>query len=187
MIDQNLGLVDQTRENLRRVVRGMPARQRVYEEIKARASTRFAPMTIARIVGENNTALVAGSYCDSLARSRAKRGFQYVHARDPRGRNERTATAKDWVLNTSAHDDLTLEGSPEQMQKALVTMILKTDAMALAESSCKALRCRLRQLRSGSGCHEPSRRSARFADSQSTLKPRTTRPRGITRRSSMQT
>ncbi|MCM3060954.1 hypothetical protein M3553_22805, partial [Bacillus subtilis] len=50
MIDANLALVDQTRENLRRVVRGMPARQRVYEEIKARASTRFAPMTLARIV-----------------------------------------------------------------------------------------------------------------------------------------
>jgi type VI secretion system protein ImpL len=54
MIDANLALVDQTRENLRRVVRGMPARQRVYEEIKARASTRFAPMTIARIVGDGN-------------------------------------------------------------------------------------------------------------------------------------
>ena len=32
-----LGLVDQTRENLRRVVRGTPARERVYADIKARA------------------------------------------------------------------------------------------------------------------------------------------------------
>jgi type VI secretion system protein ImpL len=39
----NLTLLDQTRENLRRVVKGMPARERVYGEIKARAATRFAP------------------------------------------------------------------------------------------------------------------------------------------------
>ena len=30
--------------------------------------------------------------------------------------------AKDWVLNTSTQDDLTLEGSPEQIQKTLVGM-----------------------------------------------------------------
>ncbi|SOF01559.1 type VI secretion system protein ImpL [Burkholderia sp. OK233] len=127
MIDQNLGLVDQTRENLRRVVRGMPARQRVYEEIKARASTRFAPMTIARIVGENNTALVAGSYAIPGTFTR-EAWFQYVQ---PAIRDAATKElqAKDWVLNTSAHDDLTLEGSPEQIQKALVAMYKTEYAM----------------------------------------------------------
>jgi type VI secretion system protein ImpL len=28
----------------------------------------------------------------------------------------------DWVLQTSTKDDLTLEGSPEQIQKALIAM-----------------------------------------------------------------
>ena len=127
MIDANLALVDQTRENLRRVVRGMPARQRVYEEIKARASTRFAPMTIARIVGENNTTLVAGSYAIPGTFTR-EAWFQYVQ---PAIREAATKElqAKDWVLNTSAHDDLTLEGSPEQIQKALVTMYKTEYAM----------------------------------------------------------
>ncbi|CAG9197743.1 type VI secretion system membrane subunit TssM [Paraburkholderia caribensis] len=120
MIDANLSLVDQTRDNLRRVVRGMPARQRVYEEIKARASTRFAPMTIARIVGENNTGLIAGSYAIPGTFTRDA-WFQYVQ---PAIRDAATKElqAKDWVLNTSARDDLTLEGSPEQIQKALVGM-----------------------------------------------------------------
>ncbi|MBN3759546.1 type VI secretion system membrane subunit TssM [Burkholderia sp. Ac-20365] len=120
MIDANLSLIDQTRDNLRRVVRGMPARQRVYEEIKARASTRFAPMTIARIVGENNTGLVAGSYAIPGTFTRDA-WFQYVQ---PAIRDAATKElqAKDWVLNTSARDDLTLEGSPEQIQKALVGM-----------------------------------------------------------------
>ncbi|RKP50969.1 type VI secretion system membrane subunit TssM [Trinickia fusca] len=120
MIDANLSLVDQTRENLRHVVRGMPARQRVYEEIKARASTRFAPMTIARIVGETNTNLVGGSYAIPGTFTR-EAWFQYVQ---PAIRDAATKElqAKDWVLNTSSQDDLTLEGSPEQIQKALVLM-----------------------------------------------------------------
>lgn len=120
MIEANLALVDQTRENLRRVVRGMPARQRVYEEIKARASTRFAPMTIARIVGEGNTGLVAGSYAIPGTFTR-EAWFQYVQ---PAIRDAATKElqAKDWVLNTASADDLTLEGSPEQIQKTLVAM-----------------------------------------------------------------
>ncbi|GLU30645.1 type VI secretion system membrane subunit TssM [Trinickia caryophylli] len=120
MIEPNLSLVDQTRENLRRVVRGMPARQRVYEEIKARASTRFAPMTVARIVGENNTNLVAGSYAIPGTFTRDA-WFEYVQ---PAIRDAATKElqAKDWVLNTASQDDLTLEGSPEQIQKALVSM-----------------------------------------------------------------
>ncbi len=120
MIEANLALVDQTRENLRRVVRGMPARQRVYEEIKARASTRFAPMTIARIVGEGNTGLVAGSYAIPGTFTRDA-WFQYVQ---PAIRDAATKElqAKDWVLNTASADDLTLEGSPEQIQKTLVAM-----------------------------------------------------------------
>ncbi|PCE21962.1 type VI secretion protein VasK [Paraburkholderia acidicola] len=127
MVDENLALVDQTRENLRHVVRGMPARQRVYEEIKARASTRFAPMTIARIVGEGNTALVAGSYAIPGTFTR-EAWFQYVQ---PAIRDAATKElqAKDWVLNTSATDDLTLEGSPEQIQKALVAMYKTEYAM----------------------------------------------------------
>ncbi|KVK85054.1 type VI secretion protein VasK [Burkholderia ubonensis] len=120
MIEANLSLVDQTRENLRRVVRGMPARQRVYEEIKARASTRFAPMTIARIVGDGNGGLIAGSYAIPGTFTRDA-WFEYVQ---PAIRDAATKElqAKDWVLNTSTQDDLTLEGSPEQIQKTLVGM-----------------------------------------------------------------
>ena len=60
-------LVDEVRDKLRQVVRGMPAAERVYAEIKARASTRFAPLTVANIVGPDNAALVAGSHVVSGA------------------------------------------------------------------------------------------------------------------------
>lgn len=120
MIDANLSLIDQTRDSLRHVVRGMPARQRVYEEIKARASTRYAPMTIARIVGESNANLVGGSYAIPGTFTR-EAWFGYVK---PAIRDAATKElqAKDWVLGTSSQDDLTLEGSPEQIQKALIGM-----------------------------------------------------------------
>src|SRR5205814_2500757 len=62
VLNNNFGLVDQTRDNLRRVVHGTPAIERVYGEVKARASTRFSTMTVARIVGEKGKAAVAGSY-----------------------------------------------------------------------------------------------------------------------------
>ncbi len=124
MIDANLSLIDQTRENLRHVVRGMPARQRVYEEIKARASTRYAPMTIARIVGETNATLVGGSYAIPGTFTR-EAWFGYVKGAI-RDAATKELQAKDWVLGTSSQDDLTLEGSPEQIQKALVGMY-KTD------------------------------------------------------------
>ena len=66
----NLALLDTTRENLRRVVKGMPARERVYAEVKARAATRFPPMTVARLVDDADREIVAGSYAISGAFTR---------------------------------------------------------------------------------------------------------------------
>ncbi|MCP1117287.1 type VI secretion system membrane subunit TssM [Robbsia andropogonis] len=120
MIEENLALVDQTRADLRRVVSGMPARERVYEEIKARASTRYAPMTVARILGPHDGKLVAGSYAIPGTFTR-EAWFDYVQ---PAIRDAATKElqAKDWVLDSTDSNDLTLDGSPEQIQKALVGM-----------------------------------------------------------------
>lgn len=120
LIEDKLALVDQTRENLRRVVKGMPARERVYAEIKARASTRFAPLTVARIVGEQDARLVAGSYSISGAFTRDA-WEKYVQGAIKDAANKELQTT-DWVLKSSTHDDLTLQGSPEQIQKTLVDM-----------------------------------------------------------------
>ncbi|KAG0915557.1 hypothetical protein G6F31_021376 [Rhizopus arrhizus] len=55
-------MVERTRGNLRSVMQGMPARERAYATLKARAATRFPAMTVARIMGEADAAVVAGSY-----------------------------------------------------------------------------------------------------------------------------
>jgi len=117
-LENRLALVDQSRNTLRGVVRGMPARERVYADVKARAATRFPAMTVARIVGEQDRELVLGSYSISGAFTRAA-WEGYVRDAFKEAANRELQSA-DWVLKTATRDDLTLEGSPEQIQKALV-------------------------------------------------------------------
>jgi len=119
-VTPKLGLLDSARENLRRVVRGTPARERVYADIRTRAATRFPAVTVARIVGEQDQALVVGSYAVSGAFTRdAWDKFIQGAIRDA---SNRELQSTDWVLKTVAKDDLTLEGSPEQIQKTLVDL-----------------------------------------------------------------
>lgn len=117
-VDNKLTLVDQSRDALRRVVKGMPARERVYSDVKARASTRFAPMTVARIVGDQDKDLIAGSH--AIAGTFTREAWEkYIEDAFKEAANKELQS-EDWVLKTASRDDLTLEGSPEQIQKALV-------------------------------------------------------------------
>ncbi|MGC4061692.1 MAG: type VI secretion system membrane subunit TssM [Aquabacterium sp.] len=120
----NVGLVDQTRDNLRRVIKGMPARERVYAEIKARAATRFAPVTVARLVSDADREVVAGSHAVSGTFTREAWNGYVKDAIKDAANNALQST--DWVLKTASADDLTLEGSPEQIQKVL-TQLYKAD------------------------------------------------------------
>jgi len=115
-----LGLLDTTREHLRRVVRGTPARERVYADIKTRAATRFPAVTVARIVGEQDAGLVAGSHAVSGAFTRA--AWEKFVAGAIREASNKELNTVDWVLKTTARDDLTLEGSPELIQKTLIDL-----------------------------------------------------------------
>ncbi|MFP5392148.1 MAG: type VI secretion system membrane subunit TssM [Gammaproteobacteria bacterium] len=119
-IKLKLGLLDTARENLRRVQHGTPARDRVYADIKARANTRFPAVTVARVVGEADQALVVGSSAVPGAFTRdAWEKFVLGAIRDV---SNKELQSTDWVLKTASKDDLTLEGSPEQIQKALIDM-----------------------------------------------------------------
>ncbi|WP_171014115.1 type VI secretion system membrane subunit TssM [Chitinivorax sp. B] len=120
LVENKLALVDQTRDSLRKVVKGMPARERVYAEIKMRASTRFPAVTVANIVGEENRSIIAGSYVISGTFTRAA-WEQYIE-QAINDAATKDVTTSDWVLKTDVRDDLTLEGSPEQIKKTLVTL-----------------------------------------------------------------
>ncbi|HEY8099869.1 MAG TPA: type VI secretion system membrane subunit TssM [Burkholderiaceae bacterium] len=120
LIENKLALVDQSRETLRVAVKGTPARERVYSEIKMRASTRFPTLTVASIVGEQGKDILAGSYAIPGAfTSEAWDKFIKGAIKDASTKELQSA---DWVLKTTSHDDLSLEGSPEQIQKQLIRM-----------------------------------------------------------------
>ncbi|MBC7455694.1 MAG: type VI secretion system membrane subunit TssM [Massilia sp.] len=115
-----LSLLDSAREHLRQVVRGTPARERVYADIKARAATRFAAVTVARIVGEQDQALMVGSYAVPGAFT-GEAWEKFVHGAIRDAANKELQST-DWVLKTAVNDDLTLDGSPEQIEKSLTEL-----------------------------------------------------------------
>ncbi len=116
-LEPKLAMVDAARDQLRQVVRGMTARERIYADIKARASTRYPAISVARVVGEQDRELVQGSHAVSGAFTReAWEGYVRAAIREAA---HNALQSSDWVLKTAERTDLTLEGSPEQVQKAL--------------------------------------------------------------------
>ena len=123
----NLALIDTTRESLRRVVKGMPAAERVYAEIKARAATRYAPVTVARLLEDADQDVVGGSY--AIPGTFTKEAWQGFVDEAIQQASTKETQADDWVLKTALQDDLTLEGSPEQIRKTLLHLY-KTEYVA---------------------------------------------------------
>ena len=119
IVTPKLALIDTTRDTLRKVVRGMPARERAYADVKARAATLFKPMTVASIVGEQDKTLILGSH--AIPGGFTREALQYVQDSFREAASKELQSA-DWVLKTATSDDLTLSGSPEQIQKALMDM-----------------------------------------------------------------
>ncbi|MDZ7814172.1 MAG: type VI secretion system membrane subunit TssM [Ideonella sp.] len=123
-LQNKLALVDQTRENLRELVKGMKGIDRVYSDIKARASTRFAPVTVKGLISDRDRDLVAGSHAVPGAFTR-EAWDDYVEQAFKDAASKELQSA-DWVLKTAARNDLTLEGSPDQIRKQL-TELYKTE------------------------------------------------------------
>lgn len=122
-VSSDTQLVDQSRQVLLAVMKGMPARDRVYNEIKMRAAVRFPAVTTAQIVGESNRAIVLGSYALPGVFTE-KAWSEYVEQAIDDAANSPT-DSKDWVLNTNQSDDLTFSGSPDQIRKQLTDLYKK--------------------------------------------------------------
>jgi type VI secretion system protein ImpL len=120
VVDSNFGLVDQTRDNLRRVVQGTPAIERAYAEIKARASTRYGAVTVSRIVGDKGRTVAAGSH--AVPGTFTREAWTGYIDQAFRNAADHELQSSDWVLKTSNRDDLSLQGSPEQVRKALTEL-----------------------------------------------------------------
>ncbi|MGV8617756.1 ImcF-related family protein, partial [Pseudomonas aeruginosa] len=80
-------------------MQGMPARERAYATLKARAATRFQTMTVARIVGENDAGVVAGSYAIPGTFTR-EAWEQYIQPAINEAAKKEVQTS-DWVLGVN--------------------------------------------------------------------------------------
>jgi type VI secretion system protein ImpL len=127
VIENKLTLVDQTRDTLRSAIKGTPARERVYSEIKMRASTRFPAISVAGIVGEQGKDILAGSY--AIPGTFTREAWEQFIEPAIKDATTKELQSTDWVLKTTARDDLSLEGSPEQIRKEL-TRMYKTEYIA---------------------------------------------------------
>ncbi|MDI3262298.1 MAG: type VI secretion system membrane subunit TssM [Fulvimonas sp.] len=119
-IDPKIALVDDTRQALRDAMRGMPAINRVYADIKARAATRYPPISVAAILGDQGSHVLVGSY--AIPGSFSREAWEGYVRDTIRNAANNELNASDWVLETTQQTDLTLSGSPEQIQKQLETL-----------------------------------------------------------------
>ena len=123
VMDADLALVDQTREHLKQVIKGMPARERVYSDIKMRAAVRYPSITVAQVVGEANRNIITGSYV--LSGTFTKEAWNGYISTAIEEASKSNIQGKDWVLDSVRSDDLTLTGSPEQIHRELISLYKK--------------------------------------------------------------
>ena len=120
-VQNKVTLVSDSRQALTRVMKGQPAMQRVFAQIKARAAARFPTVTVDALIGnERNGSLITGSYAISGAFSR-KAWEDYVKDAVKEAASTQLSTT-DWVLDTTEQSDLSLAGSPEHIARELVTL-----------------------------------------------------------------
>lgn len=113
-------LVAQTRSRLRGEVALLSPLERIYNEIKAQGNTRYAPMTVARILNNKDMDLLGASVAvpGSFTREAWEGYFRLAINQAAVGEFKGT----DWVLASSLQDNLEQLGSIDERQQKLMAM-----------------------------------------------------------------
>lgn len=117
LIENREDIVGHSREVLRGAFRQLSAAERVYNELKARANTQFAPMTVGRILNSRDLDLIAGSSTlpGAFTREAWDKYFRSAISDASKG----TIKGDDWVLATSSLENLGTDGNVERNRLAL--------------------------------------------------------------------
>lgn len=120
VIENRDDLVAQVRGHLRGEVALLSPLERIYSELKAQGNTRFAPMTVARILNNKDMDLVGASVAvaGSFTREAWDSYFREAIAEAAVGNFKGT----DWVMATSLQDNLDQLGSIEERQQKLMAL-----------------------------------------------------------------
>lgn len=124
LIDNREDLVASSREILRVTLQRMSARERVYNELKARANTQFAPVTVGRVLNNSNLNVVAGSHAvpGAFTREAWEKYFKDTIVEASKGE----IRGDDWVLAASTSDDLGKDGNADR-NRAELEALYKAD------------------------------------------------------------
>lgn len=117
LIDNDVKVVADARDVLRGSFKQLSAQERVFNEIKARANTRFAPLTVARILDNRDMDIMASSQMVEGAYTREAWNTYVRAAIDEASKG--TIRSDDWVLASSTQDDLGKDGDVEKNRAAL--------------------------------------------------------------------
>ena len=117
LIANDAKTVNGAREVLRASLKRLSATERVYNEIKARANTRFAPLTVPRILNNKNGDVIAGSQMVAGAFTREAWDKFVRNAIDEASKGE--VKSDDWVLASSVQDNLGRDGNIEKNRSDL--------------------------------------------------------------------
>ncbi|AXE35875.1 type VI secretion system membrane subunit TssM [Chromobacterium phragmitis] len=117
LIDNDVKVVTDARDVLRGSFKQLSAQERVFNEIKARANTRFAPLTVARILDNRDMDIMASSQMVEGAYTREAWNAYVRTAIDEASKG--TIRSDDWVLASSTQDDLGKDGDVEKNRAAL--------------------------------------------------------------------
>lgn len=117
LIENRLDLIAETREVLRGALHRMSAKERVYNELKARANTQFAPVTVGRILNNPALNVAAGSYAvpGAFTREAWEKYFRNTIIEASKGE----IRGDDWVLAATTVDDLGKDGNVERTRNEL--------------------------------------------------------------------
>ncbi|QOW22155.1 type VI secretion system membrane subunit TssM [Novilysobacter avium] len=120
-LELKYSLVDDSREALRQVMKGTPARDRVYAQIKARAATRFSPVTVASLLGDKQAGgAVTGSH--QIPGTFTRKAWEDYVQGAIKEASSTELSSTDWVLEATVQNDLTLAGSPQHIARELAAM-----------------------------------------------------------------
>lgn len=120
LIESRRDLVASSREALRGALHRLSASERVYNELKARANTQFAPLTVGRILNNTNLSIIAGSHAVPGAFTREAWEKYFRNAITEASKGE--IKGDDWVLATATTDDLGRGGNAERNRAELETL-----------------------------------------------------------------
>lgn len=123
-------LVDAVRRRLHTARDTRPPEERVYAEIRERAAARYAPVTLAGLLGaadDTRAPFSGGEVVSGVYTAEAWHGLVEPAIR---AAAEGTLQRQDWVLDTTTSEDLSLRGSPQRIREDLSARYRREHAAA---------------------------------------------------------